>query len=863
MRANATPGNWWDDVVVVTIDAKFDHPITPDVARQLHAEVLDRSADAVNNQIIWGESIGTAHSVGARIIVECFYPQASIEGIRYYYDTLAKTWTFPNGTVLTDPVQAAMVGIDGSPLNDSGTVWMSGLNPGWVEYLEDMARMAVAAGGDGYYLDNMVPDYFWGGGYDVWSVGAFRSYLGSVFTQQQLRLMGIKDVSVFDPAEYFTAKGYLATNSDWAADPIWREFVRFQLASYLNNVRTIRDTVKGLNASLSFHGNPGNVPWPWIPMLSSIEDIVHVENGYGWQEMLYNHSLPDRMISWLKTYYSSTLGRKPVWVFGDGLLYREPEDFLKFLIAEGYASGVVFEVPYTLKVFLETGGYHEYLSEPKNQAKLAAAGNYTGFILDHRDLFTHVSPSARVALIYSAPTVMWDYAPLFCEGDRWVGRLVSLQGYALALEQDHVPYDVLTFGHPGFVDDEYTLARLGLYDTVILPSVECVSSAQLAALRNYVALGGRLVLVGPTPRFDENRNPLREEDVAWLKGQGVRTFGRGTIVNLSDSPTENEAFRYWLEQIAGQGNGSSDFSALIDSIDTGREWGIETNAPPSVAITSFTRENEVILHLLNYAYSNGSVSNISLSVKLPDDFVLGDIVLASPDLRGDTHLQYTLEDGRLVFTVPELKIWDIIVVRAGVSLNLQTSYSTATGGGRIPAGGQATIGIGSTTVDHGNGTRHAFTGWYEDGILVSRQASTTVNVTTAMTLAAHWNTEYRVDVSSDRGTTSGAGWFTTGTNTTISISPTTIQKDLFTNYVFEGWEASGTIVSTSPSYSFTVTGPISLTASWKIELNVVTTGAAAGILLLIAAAGLLALRRSKSSESSRPRYLRPSPNALG
>jgi len=88
----------------------------------------------------------------------------------------------------------------------------------------------------------------------------------------------------------------------------------------------------------------------------------------------------------------------------------------------------------------------------------------------------------------------------------------------------------------------------------------------------------------------------------------------------------------------------------------------------------------------------------------------------------------------------------------------------------------------------------------------------------------------------------------------VEISPTMIQKDLFTNYVFEGWTVAGTIVSTSPSYSFAVTGPISLTAGWKTELNVVTTGAVAGVaILLIAAVVLLMSRRSRSAKANKPR----------
>jgi len=660
---------------------------------------------------------------------------------------------------------------------------MSTLNPGWIRFLKDMVGVAVDAGGDGYYLDDMVPDYFWGAGYDVWSVVAFRQYLGATFTRQQLVQMGIENVSSFVPSDYFRSRGYLTDNCSWDADPVWREFVKFQFTSYLNNLREIRDTVKGLNSSLSFHGNAGNFPWPWIPMLSSIEDIVQVENWYGRDEFECNYSLPNRMLSWLKIYYSSTLGSKPVWVFGDPGLAVESAQLYKFLIAEGYASGVIYETLYTLAVGLPSGASVQFLSDPQQRTKLEAVSNYTGFIQNHRDLFTHVAPSSRVAFVYSVPTILWNYAPLLADGWRFRGILTSLQGFALALENAHVPYDVLSFGHPDFMNDSYTLSKLGLYDTVVLPSVECVSAAQLDALRDFVLSGGRLVLVGPTPCFDENRIPLREDDVAWLKGQGTRSFGNGTIVNLSDSPDENEALQYWLAQIAGQGNGSSDFSALIDSINTGHDRDIETNAPSSVAITSFTGGSGIILHLLNYGYSNGSVRNISLSVKLPDGFSLGGITLASPDLEADTELQYSLEDGRVTFSVPELEIWDVIVMSP-----------------KIP--------------------------------------------------------EYKVNVSSEKGATSGAGSFTAGENDTVSVSPTTIEKDFFTNYVFEGWMVNGTIVSYSPSYSFIVTGPVSLTASWKTEWNAITLGGiGCGVVLVLVAAFVLLRRkgsRTKTATGSSP-----------
>ena len=106
---------------------------------------------------------------------------------------------------------------------------------------------------------------------------------------------------------------------------------------------------------------------------------------------------------------------------------------------------------------------------------------------------------------------------------------------------------------------------------------------------------------------------------------------------------------------------------------------------------------------------------------------------------------------------------------------------------------------------------------------------------------------YQVQVSSERGTASGGGWYAAGSSATASIAPLISQKDLLMNYAFEGWKVNGTIVSTSPSYSFIVTEPMSLAASWRIELNLVTAGAAAvGVMLAIAAVALVALRRSKT-----------------
>jgi len=198
--------------------------------------------------------------------------------------------------------------------------------------------------------------------------------------------------------------------------------------------------------------------------------------------------------------------------------------------------------------------------------------------------------------------------------------------------------------------------------------------------------------------------------------------------------------------------------------------------------------------------------------------------------------------------------------RTEYQLSASSLYGSPSGAGWYRSGSVARLSI-QGTMDYGNGTRRALVGWYKDGLLLGSDPDLTIEVTEPASLEIVWATQYRVEVSSEQGTATGGGWFAPGSNCSVSVSPASIPKDLFTNYVFEGWKVNGTIVSTSPSYSFTVIGSVSLTANWNTELNLVTTGAVAGVaILLIVAVVLLASRRSKFSGSNKPRtdFLTPS-----
>ena len=139
-------------------------------------------------------------------------------------------------------------------------------------------------------------------------------------------------------------------------------------------------------------------------------------------------------------------------------------------------------------------------------------------------------------------------------------------------------------------------------------------------------------------------------------------------------------------------------------------------------------------------------------------------------------------------------------------------------------------------------TRLAFSLW-SDGVVNNPRE---IRLKKDTVLNAAYRVEHRVEVSSPMGEVSGGGWFVEGSTATVSVSPSIIPKDFFTNYVFDGWVENGVKTSASTTYSFTVTRPIRLAASWRTELNPITAGIILLMLILVLIASLVFVRRRKT-----------------
>lgn len=133
----------------------------------------------------------------------------------------------------------------------------------------------------------------------------------------------------------------------------------------------------------------------------------------------------------------------------------------------------------------------------------------------------------------------------------------------------------------------------------------------------------------------------------------------------------------------------------------------------------------------------------------------------------------------------------------------------ASGGGSVEAGAQVTV-----TASASSG--YTFSGWRENGGIVSTSASYTFTVTGDRSLTAVFAAvipTYRVTAGIDpegSGTASGAGTYQQGTSVTVTAAPGE-------GYRFVKWTENGQTVSESQSYTFTVTGDRTLTAVFEAE----------------------------------------------
>jgi uncharacterized repeat protein (TIGR02543 family) len=138
---------------------------------------------------------------------------------------------------------------------------------------------------------------------------------------------------------------------------------------------------------------------------------------------------------------------------------------------------------------------------------------------------------------------------------------------------------------------------------------------------------------------------------------------------------------------------------------------------------------------------------------------------------------------------------------------------STSGGGTYYYGDEATV-----TASPAGG--YNFVNWTQGGSVVSTSANYTFTVTSSRSLVANFNLITSTVTTSSSptagGSTSGGGTYGSGSSATVTATPAT-------GYQFVNWTQGGSAVSTSASYSFTVTSNRTLVANFTQATCTVAT----------------------------------------
>ncbi len=535
-----------------------------------------------------------------------------------------------------------------------GSYFMDPHSEPWIELIFDGIEDALD-GADGVSQDNIgVPPFIKGhGGFSPTEKAQFRRFLGKTFNDGALESLDI-NVATFDIAAYLRDNGHVNGNPEAVNDPVYRAFVMYQ---YLSNLEIWAEIVDELHLDTSpekiVHGNQYGVwsPYdsnPYSVLLSQQHQVVEIEY------VSYLQSMPPEVRDSLLYKIGLASGRheKPVWIRGIVYDWGAGQsvlrtNHLRYLTASAYANGAIR----TLELWHGTPHGQERLSEDATASLL----QYYDWLDDVRFLFERKTSAANVGVVYSIPTMLWRYFPA---SGHWNSQQVaSISGIAHALEFEHIPYDVIAFGHPSVWWDWDLAEQLRQYDLLILPDVDCLLDRQLEALETFVADGGRLLCTGDFGAHDENLEPR----VSWR----VALLTANPNVTLLEGTPGRELFQAIL---AGR-TADESYDAIVDAVDglLGDAVTLETTAPETITVNAYRTKGLYTVHLLNQDYDETAdrmmpSDAFELRLRIPEDATAESLLPASifhddgtsRTLRADVH------NGWIVVTIPSVRFHSIV-----------------------------------------------------------------------------------------------------------------------------------------------------------------------------------------------------------
>ena len=514
---------------------------------------------------------------------------------------------------------------------------------GYVAYIKKVVQKAITwAKADGIHLDNT--------GFMPCRCDAcqakFRRYLDEHHPHPDQARFGIPNLDHVRVAVRGSTR-----------DPVYQESLRFRCDVLTDFIRDMRDYVRQLNPQVALSANVTVVsPLNFYDVYgvdysnsTRAADIVLAENGD------FPAVDDDVLITQIRYYKTGNATGAVIvpsnWrlTSGDECEIRVPEgpDEVKLDLAEAAAYGRRCVGATWAARATEMGRSTFY----EREDVLQTVKTYNSFFREHESLYVGAVSLANVATFRNFPSLAFNYDDVYA----------CIVGYEQALIQNHVPFEVL------FTEDLDDISR---FDVLVLPNILCMSDAEIACIRAFVASGKGVVATGETSLFDENYRQWRDYGLAGLFGTSYdrcgdkdQVFRKGRVLFTPGTPEKVCCSRNKYQTRAPLPTEHAQLVAYVKEVSP-VELPMETDAGPFVTTEICRAGNALVIHLINHDNSR-PVSNVRISLS-PRLTVRPTARLFSVDAGGgETSLDVSRdEQGRAVMRVPKLETYSLVVFEA-------------------------------------------------------------------------------------------------------------------------------------------------------------------------------------------------------
>ncbi|MCC6695671.1 MAG: hypothetical protein IT365_08570 [Candidatus Hydrogenedentes bacterium] len=179
---------------------------------------------------------------------------------------------------------------------------------------------------------------------------------------------------------------------------------------------------------------------------------------------------------------------------------------------------------------------------------------------------------------------------------------------------------------------DHHLQELSRYPILVLAGCVALSDAQSSMIAKYVAEGGRVAVVAALATHDEWVRPRAVPALAALSGE--RVLRCQTVPELMDAIA-----KAWPDRMT-----------------------LDVSGPQGLCVEVTEQPGRRLVHLVNYR-EDGPARDVRVQLRVPKP--VRSVTLANPERQSDTQLSVDAKDTSIVFTVPEVAVYEIAIVEFG------------------------------------------------------------------------------------------------------------------------------------------------------------------------------------------------------